>query len=360
MDIYVLDSNFNSIGIIDEYESSIWDIKYFESGNFELYIQATVSNLAKLQRDYYLVRDKDIVNGCMYNVMVIETVSLETDLEDGDYLTVTGRDLKSLTDRRIVWAQTNLDSKVEYAVRRLITENVINPTDTARKMDGIILGAEKGYTETIRRQITRENLLESIVSILTTYGIGWNAYVDANNHIVYELVKGVDRTVNQSVYSRIEFSPDNDNLLNSNYKKDYSGYKNVALVAGEGEGNARKTTTVGAVSGMNRYEVYVDASGVSQNLDTEEAISDAEYLVLLAEEGIKTLEDSKYVESFEGEIETEAIYTYGTDYNLGDIVTVTNEYGVTANPRIIGVVECHNIEGVTTIPTFSNWIGDDM
>lgn len=42
-------------------------------------------------------------------------------------------------------------------------------------------------------------------------------------------------------------------------------YRNVALVAGEGEGLDRKTIPVGAAEGMERYELYVDARDVSSN-----------------------------------------------------------------------------------------------
>ncbi|MBD4334825.1 hypothetical protein GUH15_01775, partial [Xanthomonas citri pv. citri] len=83
---------------------------------------------------------------------------------------------------------------------------------------------------------TGDNLSEYIVSVLTAYGIGWRAYVNNNGNIEIEFYKGVNRSVGQTDNAHVIFSPDNENILNSTYSVDYSNYKNVALVAGEGEG----------------------------------------------------------------------------------------------------------------------------
>ena len=58
---------------------------------------------------------------------------------------------------------------------------------------------------------------------------------------------------------------------------------------------------------------------------------------------------------FEGEIETMNMYIYGRDFELGDIVTVSNMYEITSNTRIIGVIESNSNEGECIIPTFGSW-----
>lgn len=353
MDIYVLDSKFNRINIIESYESAIWNIKYFEAGDFELYIPASCENIRLLKKGNYLVRDKDVVAGCMYNVMVIEKVETNTDIENGDHLTVTGRDLKCITERRIIWNQTNLNEKVEIAMRRLLSENIIDPDDPKRKIDGVVLGELNNFPETMKQQVTRANLMEYMVKVLTTYGIGWGCCITEERKIRFNFYKGVDRSIDQHEYPHIVFSPDNENILNSDHVTDYTGYKNVALVAGEGEGKARKTASVGDAAGMERYEVYVDQRDASTN---EGEITEDEYLKMLQESGYEALGEAKMVESFEGEIEPSDMFIYGKDYNLGDIVTVSNMYEVTANPRIIGVIESNSDEGESVIPTFSSWI----
>ena len=353
MDIYVLNSDFERIEIIDEYESAIWNIKYFEAGDFELYIAASCDNIKILQRGNYLVRDKDVVSGCMYNVMVIEKIETQTDIENGDHLIVTGRDLKSIAGRRIIWSQTNIDGKVEVAMRQLLTDHIISPADTNRKINNVVLGELKGFSETMKQQVTGTNLLEYMVSVLTSYGIGWDCCINENRKIVIHFYKGVDRSTAQDDNPHIIFSPDAENILNSNHIVDYSDYCNVALVAGEGEGIARKRASVGTASGMDRYELYVDQRDASTN---EGEISSTQYTDMLKQSGNEALDEHRRVESFEGEIEPNDMYIYGEDYSLGDIVTVSNLYEVTANPRIIGVIESFSNEGESIIPTFSSWI----
>ena len=353
MDLYVLNSDFARIGLVDEYGSIIWNVKYFEIGDFELYLSATSSNISLLKRGNCLVRDKDIIGDELHNVMVIEKIELKTDAEEGDHLIVTGRDLRSIIGRRIVWNQTNLSGKVEMELRRLLTENVISPTDAARKIEKVTLGELRGFSETMEQQVTYTNLSEYIVGVLTTYGIGWRCIVTADKQIRIDFYKGADRSEAQEENPHIIFSPDNENILNSDYYEDYAQYKNVALVAGEGEGTARKRTTVGADSeGLDRYELCVDARDTSSN-DGE--ISEQEYQKLLELNGLEKLEQSKQVESFSGEIEPNGMYVYGEDYDLGDIVTVSNLYGMSANPRIIGVIESYSDEGESVIPSFNSW-----
>lgn len=49
------------------------------------------------------------------------------------------------------------------------------------------------------------------------------------------------------------------------------------------------------------------------------------------------------------------MYIYGRDFELGDIVTVSNIYEITSNTRIIGVIESNSNEGESIIPTFGSW-----
>lgn len=355
MNVYVLDSSFNTIDIIDSYESSIWNIKYYEYGDFELYLPATLDNTELLKANRYLVRDVDIIDGNLYNVMIIKKITINTDIEQGNHLTVTGKCLKSIMAQRIVWEQTNLSGTVESCIRALITANVINPTNSARRIEKVILSEIKGYTESMVKQITGDNLGDSIIDICKTYAIGWRVYVDKNKNMVVDIFKGADRSDNQTINPRVTFSPDTDTLLSSNYELDIEPYKNVALVAGEGEGLARKTTTVGTAKGLERYETYVDVRDQSTN-DGE--ITEAEYYKKLAEKGTESLEATALTESYEGEIEVNSNYIYGVDYSIGDVVNIKNEYEITATPRVIGVIDSYSNEGRSTIPTFSTWKGE--
>lgn len=356
MDVWVLDKNLKRVGICDDYKSIIWTTRYFKPGDFELYLPATDKNIVLLKEDYYVVREKDIIydGSITYkNVMVIEKIQVTTDIENGNHLIVTGRCLKSIVARRIVWQQTTLYGKVEIALRQILTENAINPTNSLRKITKLKLGEIKGFTETLEKQVTGDNVATFIEEVCTAYGLGWDIYIKGN-YFIFELYKGTDRSYNQSKNPFVVFSPDFDNLLTTDYQFDKTNYKNVALVAGEGEGLDRRTVTVGNTSDLDRYEVYVDSRNSSSN---DGSITDTEYNQILTEEGHEALESDEYsiTENIEGEIETSSNYQINKDYFLGDIVEVINEYGIETTPRIVEIIESEDENGSSTIPTFSTW-----
>lgn len=353
MDIYVLDTNLQVIGIIDNYTSVIWTTRYFVNGDFELYLPASKKALDLLREKHYLCRDKDISQtetGLRYkNVMIIEKIEVATSIENGNYLTVTGRSLQSILKRRIIWEQTNLSGKVEQCIYRLITENAISPLIPERKIPGLILATPKNLEETTKIQITGDNLGETIEKLCTTYGYGYDIEI-VNDQFNFYLYAGVDRSYNQSVNPYVVFSNDFENLLATDYSYDMENYQNVALVAGEGEGINRKTQSVGNASGLDRCETYVDARDLSTN-DGE--YTEEEYKNVLQNRGLEKLNETPIVESFSGETETRLTYKLNEDYFLGDIVQVVNEYGIEASPRILEIIESDSDEGNSIIPTFS-------
>lgn len=347
MNIYVLDKSLNIVDIIDTYSSIIWTNRYYECGDFELYTLATPHLIEILKEDYYLIREEH-----ENNAMVIESISILTDAENGNYITVTGRCLKSIVYRRIIWSQTNLSGKLSKAIERLLNENLINPADTNRRIDNFEILSLFDNNEQIDTQFTGDNLGESITAISKSYGLGWNVELDIEKKKFYfVLYAGTNRSYEQIENPWIVFSNEFENLLTTNYTFDRSNYSNVAKVAGEGEGTLRKFTTLGDAEGVDRFEVFIDADDISSN---EGEISESEYLTQLEERGKERLAEFSSVETFEGET-IDYTNVFQKDYFLGDIVEVVNEYGMEAVTRVIEVIETEDESGKYTIPTFSSF-----
>lgn len=351
MEIYVLDTDLSILDVMDSFESSIWTIQYFSQNDFELIVPATSYYIKLLQKDRMLCRGKDREDEKYNNVMVIENINITTDWENGDKLKITGKGLKSIVGRRIVWKQTNLTGSVETGIRQVITENMINPADTARKIEGFLLEDEIGITDTFDVQLSGENIAEWIETTCQTYGIGWDVYIN-NKKYIFKMYKGVDRSYNQKDVLPVVFSDDFDNLLSSSYSYEKAEYKNAALVGGEGEGINQRTTAIGDATGLQRYETYIDGSSVSSN---GEIITEEQYYRLLQNYGKEQLSAVAYTEKFEGNVEPSGNYVLNKDYFLGDIVQVRNEYGISATPRIIEIIESEDENGASTVPTFSTW-----
>lgn len=349
MDIYILNKSLEKIGVIDSYNSLIWVKRYYKAGDFELFVPATVENFELLQEDFYLQRDDDD------RAMIIEKIQLQTDAEQGNHIIVSGRSLESILARRVIWGQTILNDTVENAIRRVITENCISPADISRKISGLELAAPLGLAATIQQQTRGDNIAEWLETVCRTYGYGWKITIN-NGRFVFSLFEGVDRTYGNAAGNPfVVFSPNFDNLVNSNYLKDKQNYKNVALVLGEGEGKARASAAVGTAAGLERYEIYVDARDISSN---NGEISAAEYGNLLTERGKQRIAEQKTTTAFDGEVDAAGVYTYKKDFDIGDIVQIENEYGITAESRIVEMIENEDESGWRTVPTFEQWQPD--
>lgn len=350
MDIYVLNGLNGVSDVISSFQSCIWNVQYYGQGDFQLVVNASTDNLNLLQPGAYLVRGSDILSNEFRNIMVIQKYQLDFDSEKGWLLTLTGSSLKNdLCKRRIVWSQTNLTGRAEEAIRQVITDNMISPSDSDRAIDNLILDDLNEWTETIDMQLMGENIAEWMEEICTTYAYGWDVYIK-NSKYVFRLYKGTDRTYDSD--TPVVFSPDFDNLLDSSYIYDLNTYKNAALIGGEGEGTNQRTAAIGDATGLDRYETYVDGSSVSSN---GEIITLETYLQMLREYGQTQLDQTSSTKNFSGTIEPEGLYTINKDYFLGDIVQIINEKGIEATPRIIEIIYAEDDTGSSVVPTFSEW-----
>ena len=347
MDIYVADEKMTTVAVIDYCKSVIWHSKYCGAGDFELMIPMMPAGaylLETIKEGYFFYR-KD-----SKTVMMAQKIELKTSVESGDYLLISGASAECLIGRRIIWQQTNLSGKVCDCVKRLMNENLIDPADARRRIDIIKMGQGVSVETTMQKQVTGDNLSDSVEEILSTYGLGYcleYKVIGKPGAMQFKILQGADRSVgNKQGNPAVRFSPEFDNVLASDFAEDYTALKNVALVAGEGEGTARRSVTVGEGSGLARRELYVDSRNTSSN-DGE--ISDADYNSMLQQEGVDALSQTQVTRTFAGEIEPDVNYHYGTDYFIGDIITVQNEYNIGFRARIAEIVENDDSDGYAMV-----------
>ena len=125
------------------------------------------------------------------------------------------------------------------------------------------------------------------------------------------------------------------------------------MIGGEGEGIERFTSILknASVTGLARREIFVDASAQSKTYKddsgTEQTLTDAEYDVQLKALGNQELAKYAITETFNGAIDlTNGSFRYGTDFFLGDVVTVQDiEIGLYINPRILEITEVQDEKG---------------
>lgn len=347
MELIVLNSNFEPFDILDSFESLIWVDRYCECGEFELCSKASEKLLRIASHGNYLQ-----LKGSQ-RLMAIEDV--KDDIGMNEVLTITGRSIEAILNRRIVWQQTILSGSLQDGILKLLDENVINPSIADRAIPNFIFEASIDpiiTSLTIDSQIIWDNLYDSIQKLCETNNLGFMITLSNENELIFKLYSGIDRTYDQVSNPYVVFSPNFDNLLNSGYTTSTKQYKNVTLVAGEGEGIDRMTTIVGGGQGIDRREMYTDASDISQ--DTSEALlSDSEYLAQLAQRGNEDLVVNSFAKTFEGKLGTFGVFTYGDDFFLGDLVQIVTKYGLKAKARILELVQSQDTSGKEIYPTFT-------
>lgn len=348
MELFVLNADFESIAVIDTYESMIWTDRYNAYGDFEIYFAMDESLLEYIKEDYYLwLKDSE-------HSMIIEDIKIDADTEEGNRLIVTGRSLESILERRIIWGQRIFSGNLQNAIQIMLNENIISPSVADRKIANFIFvpSTDSKITSlTIDNQYTGDDLYTVIKGLCEENNIGFKIVLTDDNQFAFSLYAGADRSYDQTENPYVVFSPNFENIINSNYFSSKAGYRNVTLVAGEGEGASRKTTVVGSASGLDRRELFTDARDISS--DTEDGtLSDAEYIAQLRTKGLKNLADHMITTAFEGEVEVTRLFKYGEDFFIGDIVQIANEYGNENSAYISELIISNSDEGLSIYPTF--------
>lgn len=362
MELLVLDESFEPFSIIDTYNSLIWTDRYNECGDFELFTAMSMDLLNVIKQDYYIRRpDSD-------HVMIIEKIEIDTDVEDGNTITITGRSLESLLDRRIVWNETSLSGSFQDGIEKLLNENVISPSNESRKIPNFKMekSEDQAITNlTIEAQYKGDNLYDILQTLCTERNIGFKVVLSDTNELVFSLYSGTDRSYDQTDNPYVIFSPNYDNLISSNYIESKSSFKNVTLVSAEDSDNRPEEegaeaplveTAVGNVSGLARRETFTDYGSISRTVtegDQEKTLSDSEITAMLRQRGKETLAENAAILSFEGEAETSTMFKYGEDFTIGDIVQVEDHYGHESRARVIELVLSDATDGFSVYPTFS-------
>ena len=165
IEVYKMTADADSVSITleavcDSFSSLLWDIECYQCGAFEVYIAANPQNIEIFRTGRIIGRDDD-----KEYFGIIESVKIDTDAENGDYLTVSGRFLMCLLERRIIYPTYSATSNTPYSdiVRAVISQNCMN--DDNRRIPGLSLGEVSGecWEQTTKLQVSYTNLMETSI-----------------------------------------------------------------------------------------------------------------------------------------------------------------------------------------------------
>ena len=227
-------------GILETFSSLLVTEQAFKAGEFTLDCPMTDATKSLLVPDN-IIWFYDAVAG------IIESISASTS-ESGISVTLRGPLLSGLLSRRILWGLYNISGSPSKIMCDMVEDCAVSPTrgDTAaRVIPGLTVDECPTDTRSIRKQSTGDNLLDFLTDVgqtnLTAFGVDFDP---ATPGMVFRARPGVNRTIDQTDVDPVYYGTELDDVLSSAYDYDSSGYGNIALVAGEGEGADRETNIV--------------------------------------------------------------------------------------------------------------------
>ena len=352
--------HFDSHSVVDTFDSAVWCRRYDSPGDFVLKIQASDELFNLVKNNTVLIRRLDVEDG---TAMLVDSVKLETSPDNGDFLTLSGDSLEAVLGRRVFMQKYNLRGKPDNVIYTALKENILNywyfnsdsehiPNYRYRFINFMDMDSYQhmGGAD-ILAQLYGRNLLELTEEIAKANDFGFKfRFVGSLSRAYFSCYRGVDRSIHQQNTQPIVFSPEFSEFSNTSYTYDTRPYFNSALIGGEGYGKDRIDTIYASSSRVNvgllNKEIFIDGHSLSSN-----TAGDTSYITLLGSTAQAAVQAAKAEETFDTEVSW-AQWEYRDDYDVGDIVTVGNNYGITGDATVAEVAETEDASGYYAVPGF--------
>ena len=299
MELYFLDSAFECVGIAERITYLRHARRFFAPSELEMTLDCGVSDVPAEAK---YVFDTESAECTVIDGMTVEA---------GVGVTVFGRGAESLLERRIVAAEDVYSGPVESTVRGAVSAAFSG----SRSFPGIMLGDECGISDSVVIPVCWDGLSEFAYSTLLPFGASYRVRLPVGGtKLVFEVVRGTDRSLSQSAVAPVVFSDASDGLANGRFTRDLKKHKNTAIVVGS-DGTA-VTVSIGSPTGENRRELFVSAKDLfPASFGTSGAYQEA-----LRFRGRRELYKKLAESEYRGDVVNGPDAVFGTDYFLGDTV----------------------------------------
>lgn len=358
MEVYILDSLHRNTAVVDNYESLIWTERFSAYGDFELKLQSTLSNRTQLQAGLWISTEVS------YRIMVIETVEDTTDDEGRDILIVRGRSIEAVLTSRLArsilgdltatpkWSITDDPAAISRKYfHDICVTGILNVGDIIAGVDESrmpLLSADTiaEPTDVITFEIDPMTLYDATKRISDLYSMGFRLVRHPTTWVLYyDVYMGSDRTTTQTILPAVVFSTSMDNLSNTTELTSIALYKNVAYVLSPvGSKVVYADDVSSSIAGFERNVLVVVADDITSGVP---ATASAQMI----QRGKEQLSLYQRFTAFDGELNQNSKYKYGTDYNLGDLVEFQNEEGTSSLMKVTEQIFVSDKEGDRSYPT---------
>lgn len=297
------------VHVIDYHQSLVWTDRFNGEGDFEIVIPYDMYSKYKdyFQIGYYLeIPMSD-------HTMIIEHIESNIGYEENT-VKLQGHSLEGILHRRVVYGINAWGESATMAtvLAGLVEANFTKPKIEKRKISLLRISSNIMASEYLTgmsaagAQVSGGEIYNIIYELCDSLGVGFR---------ILCLDKESDTPFVYDIYQPTIYSADvSDVLLSYTQTYDISAYKNVAVIGGEGEGhNQVVVETNNSISGMNRFEQWVDATDITSTYtdenDKEVTLTDAEYKQSLQYRGNSELTEYLRIHRANGELTA----SYGWD-----------------------------------------------
>jgi hypothetical protein len=347
--------------------SKMWIERYADEGEFEITALARDGLQLQLPRGCYISHvDTD-------EIMVVEDHQISSDRDSEPVVKITGRSFETILNRRVVGANRGFPTtsvpgegypipawyswiQIQSLILRHIRTDLVNDSDIIPFVE--VLVDASGDPEKEDRVIKRGDLYVRVKELLAVDKLGiktvrpgpWSDTVNPDSTAIV-IHQGRDRS-DQISLDYHQGDIDSADYLWSDRKK-----KNCAYVTGKWVQTIVDTTR----TGDERRMMHVEASDIDQD-QTEVPTGLTRTFILAAMRARGRQEMAKQngvalVKVDASKNRQNAIFR--TDYNVGDLITISGDYAETAKMRVTEHVEIEDENGFTSYPTLSSIEGED-
>ncbi len=359
MTLYVYNIARERIGLVEDIRSLQWLSEYRDAGEVKLVCSATQKNRALLSDGNRLYCTEQPESALIRHTQV-----------DDD-----GRDAKLTV--RAVFSVARWADRVVIATQRIgnVEEGMLALTTLHRRGLPGVTAAAHGFAAVLDTQITWGSVLDAEKALAAASGLGFReAFAPDTGVETFEVYDGTDRT--QGAGYNGYFGDDIGNLSELRLVRGSDGWKNVAVVGGQGEGAQRVivTAAIGSPAADDRRELWVDAKDIGTGYRiatpdgnggytyTEASYTDDEYAAVLRGRGLEKLAECLRTLEINASL-GQGLMEYGKDYFLGDIVSLKlTRYGLRFSARISAVRTIYESGGrqVTAVLSDFNLAKEDL
>ena len=358
MELRVFDTTIEPMGAIDELDSLLWHIKYFDVGTFSLLAPITDNNSKLLVEGNIIVKHDgkkevtDAAGGVWRRAAQITYKHITKDENGLEQIEAQGFMLSWWLNKRCIYPQIVTTATNQSLINTMVINNCGSGAAVSRQFPQFTIleqetieGSQVEYANEVCAKLSQE-----VKARAQAGKLGYDILInEREKKYGFYLYKGKDLTAkNSEGNTPCIFSREFDNVNEQEYTASIENCGNFIYVQGAADDSGSQplvTVDNAGAAGLELEEVFCDATDIArkyQRGDTEITIPLATTLMMLKTRGAEELECYGKTINFVSTINTNSNIKFKTDFGIGDRITCKeNKWGIQIDARITEVTETY-------------------